>query len=111
MRAAVFHEFGGPEVLRIEEVPLPEPKAGQIRIKVHAVSVNQTLDIGLRRGDSGMKVTLPMIPGIDPSGVVDAVGPDVSGFKIGDRVTASLAPNVSGGYAEYVAVNAASTNP
>jgi NADPH:quinone reductase len=109
MKAAVFHEFGGPEVLRIEEVSLPEPKAGQLRIRVHAVSVNQTLDIGLRRGESGFDVKLPMIPGIDPSGVVDAVGPEVTDFKVGDRVTCSLPPPVSGGYAEYATASAAST--
>src|SRR5437660_965103 len=111
MKAAVFHEFGGPEVLNLEEVPLPEPKAGQVRVQVHAVSVNQTLDIMLRRGESGWKIKLPMIPGIDPSGVIDAVGPDVTGFKIGDRVTSSLPPPVSGGYAEDVAGSAASTTP
>src|SRR5262245_8444206 len=111
MKAAVFHEFGGPEVLQLEEVPIPEPKAGQIRIRVHAVSVNQTLDVGVRRGESGLKLKLPLIPGIDPAGVVDALGPEVTGFKIGDRVAGSLPPPVSGGYAEYVTVNAASTVP
>ena len=111
MKAAVFHEFGGPEVLRIEDVPVPEPKAGQVRIRVHAVTVNQTLDIGLRRGESGLKVKLPMIPGIDPAGVVDALGSDVSGLAIGDRVACSVAPPVSGGYAEYATANAASTVP
>jgi NADPH2:quinone reductase len=110
MKAAVFHEFGGPEVLRFEEVPLPEPKAGQLRLRVHAVSVNQTLDVLLRRGESGFPVKLPMIPGIDPAGVVDAVGADVTGFKVGDRVTGSLPPPLSGGYAEFVTVSAASTN-
>lgn len=109
MKAAVFHKFGGPEVLRLEEVPVPEPKTGQLRIRVHAVSVNQTLDVGLRRGESGLNVKLPMIPGIDPSGVVDAVGPGVTGFKIGDRVASSLPAPLSGGYAEYAAVNATST--
>ena len=109
MKAAVFHEFGGPDVLKLEEVPLPEPKAGQVRVQVHAVSVNQTLDIMLRRGESGWKIKLPMIPGIDPSGVIDAVGPDVTGFKIGDRVASSLSPPQSGGYAEYVIADAAST--
>jgi NADPH:quinone reductase-like Zn-dependent oxidoreductase len=111
MKAAMFHEFGGPEVIKIAEVPLPEPRAGQLRIKVHAVSVNQTLDVGLRRGESGMKLSLPLVPGIDPSGVVDAVGPEVTGFKVGDRVTSSLSPAVGGGYAEYAAVDAAATVP
>jgi len=111
MKAAVFHEFGGPEVLHIEEVPAPEPKAGQLRIRVHAVSVNQTLDVGLRRGESGLNVKLPMTPGLDPSGVVDAIGPEVTGFQIGDRVVGSLPPPVGGGYAEYAAISAASAVP
>ncbi len=108
LRAAVFREVGGPEVLTIEDVPQPEPRPGQLRIKIHAVSVNQTLDIGLRRGEAGVDVKLPMIPGIDPSGVVDAIGPDVTGFSIGDRVTGSLPPSTGGGYAEYALVNATS---
>jgi len=111
MKAAVFHEFGGPEVLRIEEVPIPELRADQIRIKVHAVSVNQTLDVGLRRGTSGINMKFPMIPGIDPSGVVEAVGSDVTSRTVGDRVVCLLPPQVSGGYAEYVAVNAAAATP
>src|SRR4051812_18991641 len=111
MKAAVFHEFGGPDVLGIEDVPIPEPKAGQLRIRVHAVTVNQTLDVGLRRGESGLELRLPMIPGIDPAGVVDALGPDVTAFKVGDRVACSVAPPVSGGYAEYATANAASTAP
>jgi len=110
MRAAILHEFGGPDVLRVEEVALPEPKAGQLRIKVHAVSVNQTLDVGLRRGEAGMNIKLPMIPGLDPSGVVDALGPEVAGFAPGDRVAASLPPPVGGGYAEYAVVDAKSAS-
>src|SRR5205809_1049321 len=76
MKAAVFHEFGGPEVLNLEEVPLPEPQAGQVRVQVHAVSVNQTLDIMLRRGESGWKIKLPMalsmgrIAGVQPGETV-----------------------------------------
>jgi NADPH:quinone reductase-like Zn-dependent oxidoreductase len=108
VKAVVFREFGGPEVLHVEEVPLPEPKPGQVRIKVHAVSVNQTLDVGMRRGGAGIDVKLPMTPGIDPSGVVDAIGPEVADFRVGDRVAGSLPPPVSGGYAEYAVVNAAS---
>jgi NADPH:quinone reductase len=108
VKAAVFHEFGGPEALRVEEVPLPEPNAGQIRIKVHAVSVNQTLDVGLRRGEAGIDVKLPMTPGLDPSGVVDAVGLEVTNLKVGDRVAGSLPPPVGGGYAEYAVLSATS---
>lgn len=108
MKAAVFHQFGGPEVLQVEEVPMPEPGPGQVRIRVHAVTVNQGLDVVLRRGESGLDVRPPMVPGIDPAGVVDAVGPDVNGLAVGDRVAASLPPTVSGGYAEYAVVSAAS---
>jgi NADPH:quinone reductase-like Zn-dependent oxidoreductase len=109
MKAVRFHEFGGPEVLKLEDVPVPEPRAGQLRIRVHAVSVNQTLDVGLRRGESGMKLTLPLIPGIDPSGVVDALGPGITDFTVGDRVTSAIFPTVGGGYAEHAVVDAAST--
>ena len=108
MKAAVFHEFGGPDVIRIEDVPIPQPRAGQIRLRVHAVSVNQTLDVGLRRGESGLDLKLPMILGIDPAGIVDELGPGVTGFNVGDRVAGSLPPPVSGGYADYATVNAAS---
>lgn len=111
MRAAVFHQFGGPEVLNVEEAPLPEPQAGQLRIRVHAVTVNQGLDVVLRRGESGLDVKLPMIPGIDPAGVVDALGPGVTGFSVGHRVAGSIPPTVSGGYAEYACINAAGAVP
>jgi NADPH:quinone reductase-like Zn-dependent oxidoreductase len=111
MKAAVFHEFGSPDVLRVEDVPLPEPNAGQVRIRVHAVSVNQTLDVGLRRGEAGINVKLPMIPGLDPSGVVDAVGPEVTALSVGDRVVASLPPPVGGGYAEHAVAGATSVTP
>jgi NADPH2:quinone reductase len=95
MKAIVIREFGEPEVLKIEEVPLPEPGSGQVRIKTEAIGVNFT-DTVLRRGDRSREV--PVIPGIEAAGVVDAMGPDVTDLKIGDRVAFCLVP---GTYAEY----------
>ena len=74
MKAIVVRAFGGPEQLHLEEVPDPTPAPGEVLIRVHAVSVNTTLDVQLVAGASGMDVTLPLIPGVDPSGVVEAVG-------------------------------------
>ena len=107
MKAIVFDQFGPPEVLRLVDLPVPEPGEGQLRIRVHAVSVNQALDVGLRQGVAGVPVKLPNTPGIDPSGVVDAVGPGVTGWSVGDRVAASVPPTQGGGYAEFALVAAA----
>jgi NADPH:quinone reductase-like Zn-dependent oxidoreductase len=90
MKAIVIHEYGPPEVLRYEEVPDPIPRAGEIRIKVHAATVNRVLDVSLRAGREKYRgPVLPLIPGVDCAGVVDAVGPQVSHWHIGDRVSAA----------------------
>jgi NADPH:quinone reductase-like Zn-dependent oxidoreductase len=90
LKAIVIHEYGPPEALRYEDVPDPAPRAGEIRIKVHAATVNRVLDVALRRGDQTRRgATLPLIPGVDCAGVVDAVGPDVTRWKAGDRVAAA----------------------
>lgn len=125
MRAVVIREFGPPEVMRIEEVATPEPGPGEVLIEVHAVSVNRTLDLILRAGKYPRPVKLPHVPGVDPSGVVVAVGPGVTRRKPGDRVATYLrlragAPNetpmmlgltVWGGYAEYVKLPEECTYP
>lgn len=95
-RAAIFHEFGGPEVVRIEERPIPEPGPGEVRIDVQAAGMNH-LDLWARRGLPG--VPLPHIGGSDVAGVIDAVGPDVSDWRAGDRVT--LDPSLSCGQCEW----------
>src|SRR5258705_280629 len=74
MKAVVIREFGGPEVMRLEEVPTPVPGPGEVVIRVHAVSVNRTLDLVVRSGKYAMPVTLPHVLGVDPSGGVSAVG-------------------------------------
>jgi NADPH:quinone reductase len=90
VKAIVIREYGPPEALRYEDIADPVPRAGEIRVKVHAATVNRVLDVALRRGDQGHRgVTLPLIPGVDCAGVVDAVGPGVARWKPGDRVAAA----------------------
>lgn len=102
MRAIRHHEFGGPEVLRLEEVPDPEPGPGAVRIAVRAAGVH-LLDTkfrsGLREGMPYALPELPMIPGREVAGVVDAVGEGVEESWIGVRAVAHLG-FASGGYAE-----------
>ena len=90
MKAIVIHEYGPPEVLRYEEVPDPAPRAGEIRIKVHAATVNRVLDVSLRAGREQYRgPLLPLIPGVDCAGIVDAVGAAVTRWHVGDRVAAA----------------------
>ncbi|MEU0052568.1 NADP-dependent oxidoreductase [Streptomyces sp. NPDC006309] len=113
MRAIRLHEHGGPEVLRYDEVPIPEPAVGEVLVRVHAVGINPP-DWYLRDGLSNIplemrpKFDLPVIPGTDVSGVVEAVGADVQGLSVGDEVFGLLRfPGVDGrAYAEYVAAPA-----
>ncbi len=90
MKAIVIHEFGPPDVLRYEDVPDPAPRAGEIRIAVHAATVNRVLDVSVRAGrETARGVVLPLIPGVDCAGIVDAVGPQVTRWRVGDRVAAA----------------------
>src|SRR5579863_8203595 len=90
MKAIVIHEFGPPEVLRYEELPDPIPRTGEIRIRVHAATVNRVLDVSLRAGKEPARgAALPFIPGVDCAGIVDAVGPQVSRWRAGDHVAAA----------------------
>jgi NADPH:quinone reductase-like Zn-dependent oxidoreductase len=86
LKAVVIREFGGPDVLRWEDVETPSPGRGEVLVRVHAVSVNRTLDLQVRQDGGNYGVTLPLVLGNDPSGVVAAAGPEVEGTKIGDRV-------------------------
>ena len=83
MKAVYFEKHGGPEVLQYGERPTPEPGRGEVRIAVRAAALNR-LDVFVRNGIPN--VPLPMIPGADAAGVVDALGEGVSGFTPGDRV-------------------------
>ncbi|WP_261564902.1 NADP-dependent oxidoreductase [Frankia gtarii] len=109
MKAIRLHEFGGPEVLRYDEVPIPEPKPGEVLVRVHAVGVNPPdwyLREGMRNVPPEMrpKLSLPAIPGTDVSGVVAAVAADVEGLSVGAEVFGLLRfPGLEGSaYAEYV---------
>ncbi|MEH7148273.1 NADP-dependent oxidoreductase [Priestia megaterium] len=110
MKAIRQHEFGGPEVLRYEEAPLPELKPGEVLVRVHAVGINPP-DWYLREGYKDLPpewqpaVSFPLILGSDMSGVVEAVATDVQGFSIGDEVFGMVRfPSMgeSAAYAEYV---------
>ncbi|MBT2723962.1 NADP-dependent oxidoreductase [Bacillus sp. ISL-46] len=114
MKAIRLHEFGGPEVLRYEEAPLPELKPGEVLVRVHAVGINPP-DWYLREGYKDLPpewqpaVSFPFILGSDMSGVVEAVATDVQGFSIGDEVFGMVRfPSMgeSAAYAEYVAAPA-----
>lgn len=100
MKAIRYHEFGGPEVLKLEELPVPAPGPGQALVKVAAAGVN-FIDIYQRKGM--YKVPLPAIPGTEGAGVVEAVGPGVTDAQPGDRVAWFGA---SGCYTEYALVPA-----
>jgi NADPH2:quinone reductase len=132
MKAAVMHEFGGPDVLQYEDIATPEVGPDDVLVKVHAVSVNRTLDLEVRANNYARTPPLPHILGVDPSGVIEAVGANVTDRKVGERVYVSLfvksddpdamnlpgvgavmflGVNLWGGYAEYVRVPASNAQP
>ena len=98
MKAVRVHEFGGPEVLRLEEVATPKPGPGQVLVRLHATGVNP-VETYIRAGTYGRWPELPHTPGNDGAGVVEQVGADVSEFKAGDHVYTS--GSISGTYAEF----------
>jgi NADPH2:quinone reductase len=100
MKAIRVHQYGGPEVLKYEDVPLPQPGPGEARVKIEAAGVNY-IDIYHRTGL--YKGSLPLTLGMEGAGVVDAVGPGVSDLRVGDRVAYAMS---QGAYAEYAVVAA-----
>jgi NADPH2:quinone reductase len=98
MKAIVVKEFGEPEVMKVEDVPKPEAANAQVLVRVHAAGVNP-VDTYLRSGLHAHAPKLPYTPGKDSAGVVESVGPDVTKFKLGDRVYS--ADSLTGTYAEY----------
>lgn len=97
MQAIRVHEFGAPEVMKLESVPDPVPAAGQVVVRVHAVGVNP-VETYIRSGAYARKPSLPYTPGHDCAGVVAAIGEDVSGVTVGDRVYTSWCQ--TGAYAQ-----------
>lgn len=98
MKAIVVHEFGAPEVMKLEEFPTPKAGAGQAVVRVHAAGVNP-FDTYMRAGTYAIKPQLPYVPGGEAAGVVESVGEGVTKFKPGDRVY--VGHPVSGTYAQY----------
>src|SRR2546421_285074 len=100
MKAMVIRECGPPEVMRLEEIPTPAPGPGEVLIRVHAVSVNRTLDLAVRAGTYAFRPSLPHVLGVDPSGVIEAVRahrtrPPAGGLGIaGIQVAKSLGARV-----------------
>src|SRR5207244_1725342 len=97
MKAIRVHEFGGPEVLRLEEVATPQPGPGQVLVRMHAIGVNP-VETYIRAGTYALKPSLPYTPGNDGAGVVEQTGDSVTEFKLGDRVY--IAGSISGTYAD-----------
>lgn len=108
MKAIRVHQFGGPEVLRLEEVPDPKPGRGEVLIDVKAAGVNP-VETYIRTGTYAVKPALPYTPGMDAAGIVAEVGEGVARFKPGDRVY--VAKCVTGTYAERAVCPEAGLHP
>ncbi|MDC9823865.1 zinc-binding dehydrogenase [Devosia sp. ZB163] len=107
MKVVSISRFGGPEELRLSEVPTPVAGPGQVLIKVEAIGLNLG-DAIIRSGRSGLELPMPFVPGGEVAGTVAAVGDGVSGLTVGDRVLGAIfaEPRLDGGYAEFVAISA-----
>jgi NADPH:quinone reductase-like Zn-dependent oxidoreductase len=105
MKAVRIHKFGGPEVLKYEDVPRPAPGSGEVLIRVHAAGVNP-VDWKIREGHlkQMMNISLPLIPGWDVSGVVESTGAGVTRLKKGDEVYSRPDLARNGSYAQYIVV-------
>src|SRR2546425_9284818 len=85
MKAILVREFGGPDVLRLEDVPDPKPGPSEVVVRIRAIGVNP-VDTYIRSGAYARKPPLPYIPGSDAAGEIEAVGAEVKGLSVGDRV-------------------------
>lgn len=97
MKAIQFHEFGNVDVLRLEDLPVPEPKSGEILIRVQACGINFA-DTLIRKNQYVYTPSLPFTPGFEVAGTIEQLGADVQSFSVGQRVVTFLR---GGGYAEY----------
>ncbi len=107
MKAIRVEEFGGPEVMKLVEVPMPRPEAGQVLVRMHAAGVNP-VETYIRAGTYPRKPALPFTPGNDGAGVIEQVGADVK-LTAGDRVY--TAGSIGGTYAEYALCPTAHVHP
>jgi NADPH2:quinone reductase len=108
MKAIRVHQFGGPEVLRLEEVPDPKPARGQVIVRVKAVGINP-FDTYIRSGNYARKPALPYTPGADGAGIVETLGDGVTRVRVGDRVYTHA--TISGAYAELALCDETMVHP
>jgi NADPH:quinone reductase-like Zn-dependent oxidoreductase len=106
MKAVRVHKFGGPDVLVIDELPIPSPGPGELLVRVAAAGVGPW-DALIREGKSKVSPPPPLTLGSDLSGVVEAIGPGVAEFKVGDQVYGVTNPQFCGANAEYAVASAA----
>lgn len=107
MKALRIEKHGGPEVMQVVDLPTPEPKPGEIRVRVEAAGLNYS-DIMIREGSYVDPTPMPYFPGREACGVIDKIGPGVKGFELGQRVVAT---SPGGAFAEYLCTNAAGLLP
>jgi NADPH:quinone reductase-like Zn-dependent oxidoreductase len=112
MKAVVIHAYGGPEALKLEDVPRPEPKEDEILIRVVAASVNP-VDVAIRKGYLAELIgdKLPLIPGMDAAGVVEKTGAKITKFNAGDPVYAFFTLASEGGYAQFAVAKESEAAP
>lgn len=112
MRAVRMQAYGDPEVLKLEEIPVPEPGPGEVCVRIHASSVNP-IDWKIRSGGQRglIRYPMPRTLGLDLSGQVSALGAGVTDFKVGDEVWSSPHHTAGGTYAEYAVVPASQVGP
>src|SRR4029078_2322027 len=102
MKAIVVRQYGEPDVMKIEEIPTPEPSGSQVLVKIMAAGVNP-VETYMRTGNHAHAPKLPYTPGKDGAGLVEKVGEEVTRFKPGDRIYTSN--TLTGTYAEYALCN------
>jgi NADPH:quinone reductase-like Zn-dependent oxidoreductase len=100
VKAVQVFQYGSPDVIQQTEIPCPVPGYGQLRVRVKAAGVGPW-DALVREGRSGVPQTLPLTLGSDIAGIVDAIGPNVTGFEVGDEVYGVTNEQFTGGYAEF----------
>jgi NADPH:quinone reductase len=111
-RIVRFHEVGSASVLKLEELPKPQPKEGEVLLKVEAIGLNRA-EVMFRSGQYLYQPNFPSLIGYEASGIVEAVGPEVTGFKPGDRVSSipSFSLTKYGTYGEYAVLPASALAP
>ena len=112
MKALRVSQYGGPEVIRLEDLPEPKAGPGQVVVRVKAVGVNP-VDVSIRNGAYAKILTPPYTPGSDAAGLVEAVGDGVKHVKPGDRefITGTTSPSFTGAAAEFALSRASQVHP